>query len=274
MGVGQLEGMAGSGGSGAVSNGVGSNGVGSNGVGSNGVRNDAEGSDGAPNDAAGSDGVGSDVVSAAEGDPPAGGSSPSSPASEPPSAPPAPPLTGGGLVSSTTTHEFGLLEVASGVAQLDWVIENVTDLPIDTPLPTMTNAIDFQITRRCTESLAPHTSCVVGVAFMPLATGPRSSTLRMVASDGSTLELTVTGSGGRRVSIERNGQGSGEIISQPPGITCGETCSGLFEGNVVQLEARTSNGSGALFTGWSAPECPGLGRVCNLSLSSSRSVAA
>ncbi len=58
------------------------------------------------------------------------------------------------------------------------------------------------------------------------------------------------------VSISKPGGGSGTVISEPAGISCGDTCSAAFsQGTTLRLIATGTNGS--TFSGWGAP-CAGL----------------
>ena len=58
------------------------------------------------------------------------------------------------------------------------------------------------------------------------------------------------------VTVEKQGNGSGTVISTPPGIDCGRTCSGQFEaGTQVSLTAPAAAGS--TFAGWAA-DCSGM----------------
>lgn len=69
-------------------------------------------------------------------------------------------------------------------------------------------------------------------------------------------------------SLEITRIGAGTVTSTPAGIACGATCTGLFEhGTSVTLAARTTNGSGSVFSGW-AGDCSTAGPFhdCTVSL--------
>ncbi len=68
-----------------------------------------------------------------------------------------------------------------------------------------------------------------------------------------------------------NTVGSGSVISSPPGINCGSTCSASFSsGSSVTLAATPA--SGFAFTGWSG-SCTGTG-VCTVSMSAAKNLTA
>jgi hypothetical protein len=68
------------------------------------------------------------------------------------------------------------------------------------------------------------------------------------------------------------GSGHGTVQSNVGGIVCGTTCAALFDqGTSVTLTATPD--PGAVFAGWSAPECPGAG-ACAVTMSGPRSVVA
>ncbi|MGA8744680.1 MAG: hypothetical protein WB507_02300 [Solirubrobacterales bacterium] len=60
------------------------------------------------------------------------------------------------------------------------------------------------------------------------------------------------------LNVSKNGSGSGTVISQPAGITCGPICSARFsEASTVTLTAAPSAQSS--FTGWSGPDAGSCG---------------
>lgn len=73
------------------------------------------------------------------------------------------------------------------------------------------------------------------------------------------------------VTVQKAGNGTGNITSVPPGVNCGSTCS-------VTLDAGTSTtltasaGGFSLFTGWSGA-CTGTG-LCSLTMDASKQVTA
>jgi hypothetical protein len=80
-----------------------------------------------------------------------------------------------------------------------------------------------------------------------------------------TVEATVTATfnlapppGTFNLVVAKVGTGSGTVISDPPGIDCGTTCSNTFQnGTTVTLTAASSSGS--TFIGWSGGGCVGTG---------------
>lgn len=73
------------------------------------------------------------------------------------------------------------------------------------------------------------------------------------------------------LTTTRQGAGSGSVISNPPGIDCGATCTASYpSGTVVALSAAPSANSN--FTGWGGA-CTGAG-ACLVTMSQARSVTA
>jgi len=74
------------------------------------------------------------------------------------------------------------------------------------------------------------------------------------------------------LTISQTGTGTGMVTSSPSGISCGSTCSYVFDYNTaVTLTAAASNGS--IFSGWSGGGCSGIGD-CTVTMSSAQSVSA
>lgn len=62
----------------------------------------------------------------------------------------------------------------------------------------------------------------------------------------------------RSLQIEKTGAGEGTVTSSPAGIACGTDCAESYDAHtVVTLTATPADDS--VFTGWSAPGCPGTG---------------
>ncbi len=80
-----------------------------------------------------------------------------------------------------------------------------------------------------------------------------------------------TGTTSFTLTVTRSGEGSGTVVSSPPGISCGATCSASYaSGTTVTLTAAPASGSS--FGGWSGA-CTGSG-ACIVSMTAARAVTA
>ncbi len=87
---------------------------------------------------------------------------------------------------------------------------------------------------------------------------------------GATGAGGVAGSGGAgSFTISVTVVGTGTVTSVPAGISCPGTCSATIAASSVTLQARTTNGSDSVFTGWSDPQCAGPMRDCTRPLGAS-----
>lgn len=76
-----------------------------------------------------------------------------------------------------------------------------------------------------------------------------------------------------RVTVQKQGIGSGTITSTPLGIDCGTTCSGEFEqGTMVSFNAATAPGS--VFVVWSGGACSGAIPMCTVVFIANQTVTA
>ena len=76
-----------------------------------------------------------------------------------------------------------------------------------------------------------------------------------------------------RVTVQKQGIGSGTITSTPLGIDCGTTCSGEIEqGTMVSFNAATAPGS--VFVGWSGGACSGAVPTCTVVIIANQTVTA
>ena len=74
------------------------------------------------------------------------------------------------------------------------------------------------------------------------------------------------------LTVNKTGAGAGTVVSDPGGISCGETCSTTYDfGEVVTLTAVPETGSS--FSGWSGGGCTGTG-TCVVTMDAARSVTA
>lgn len=73
------------------------------------------------------------------------------------------------------------------------------------------------------------------------------------------------------VNKQGSGPGGGTVTSDPAGISCGATCSAVYNtGTNVTLYASTA--TGYTFTGWGVSDCPGTG-PCTLTMSGNKTVS-
>jgi hypothetical protein len=85
--------------------------------------------------------------------------------------------------------------------------------------------------------------------------------------DAGAFELPDAG----LVTVTLAGTGGGTVISVPPGIDCGGTCSNGFTGG-TQLELTAAAEAGSVFVGWS-DECAGTG-ACEFEVDGDKQVTA
>lgn len=96
----------------------------------------------------------------------------------------------------------------------------------------------------------------------------KATSIKSGWNDGSTRSSIYT----IQYSLSTIIVGQGTVTSSPTGISCGSTCSGIFnQGTVVTLTAFA--GSGYTFTGWSGGGCAGTA-PCAVTLNTTTSVTA
>jgi hypothetical protein len=175
------------------------------------------------------------------------------------------------LVSAITQADLGSGEVGATGSTFDWVLTNEGDVASDGASLVNTNGNEFAVQNGCSGVLAAGASCIVQVTFSPQQAGERAAVLTLSSSAGVTT-LEAFGNARVRLTITKNGVGT---VTSSSGIGCGSTCSGLFDvGDVVALQADTANGTNSLFTGWSATECAGPSRRCEITITSPRTIEA
>lgn len=100
-------------------------------------------------------------------------------------------------------------------------------------------------------------------------TGTGTCTVGVSAATVVTATFTLNS---YAVSVAKAGTGSGTVTSAPAGISCGATCSAVYNhGTAVTLTATPAVGSN--FTGWSGGGCAGTG-TCVVSVTAATSVTA
>jgi hypothetical protein len=101
--------------------------------------------------------------------------------------------------------------------------------------------------------------------------GSGACQVTMNAPKAVTATFNQTGGGTQTLTVTKAGTGSGTVMSSPPGIDCGPTCSASFPtGTIVTLTASAAPGS--VFTGWSGA-CSGSG-ACQVTMSAPKAVTA
>ena len=98
-----------------------------------------------------------------------------------------------------------------------------------------------------------------GFAFVGWSGGCTGTAGCSVTMDGDkTITANFTGTtSGRRLLVVKSGSGSGRVLSDPPGIECGQACTASYpDGTKVVLTASPTPGS--TFAGWSGA-CSGIG---------------
>ena len=100
------------------------------------------------------------------------------------------------------------------------------------------------------------------------ADGPACVTTMSAAKDITATFTLIT----HTVSVTREGNGSGSVTSDPPGIDCGAICSTSFEYNtLVTLTAAAD--AGTLFGGWMG-DCAVDGLVCVTTMTATKDISA
>jgi hypothetical protein len=173
------------------------------------------------------------------------------------------------LTSATPRADLGRTEVGTRGAVFSWVIQN--DGPGSTgPLSLSGGSADFDLQNGCSNGLPPGSTCVIAITFTPQDGGDRTSEL--VLGDGTTsVRLSLTGRALVRITVALDGVGR----VTGAGIDCGNTCSVVADiGDSLLLEASTTNGSGAFFSGWSHEGCEGPARTCPIVVGGAETVTA
>lgn len=74
------------------------------------------------------------------------------------------------------------------------------------------------------------------------------------------------------LTVAKEGSGTGDIVSAPAGISCGETCTGSF-GATVPVALTVTPSPGSVFSGWSGA-CIGQALTCYVTMDQAQNVTA
>lgn len=147
-----------------------------------------------------------------------------------------------------TAIDFGAVDIgATGSVALVVTNTGAAAAPID----AVTVGGVFGAAHDCPASLGAGASCTITLEFAPIALGPAEETL-VVASGADQVTAVLAGRGAFTLTIDRHGDG--EVVSDPPGIQCGSTCSARFTESVT-LTAVTGPG-GAVYWGPTCGDAP------------------
>jgi hypothetical protein len=178
---------------------------------------------------------------------------------------------GGSLEANVNRHDFGTLEVGVDAGSFTWVISNTAAVPTGTLSLLGPVADPYVVQNGCPAVLPPGGSCNIDVSFAPTSGGLAAGYIQFGQS-GQRLGLALSGTGLYRLDLQR--VGSGSMTEASNRLTCtDDACTGLLEPGTVTLSARTENGSGSFFTGWSLPECA-ANDDCVFELDGSKSITA
>lgn len=181
------------------------------------------------------------------------------------------------LQGSVPTYTFAPIELGQQTAAYDWTVRNVGDVPSGAVSVRLDggNAADFSQSNTCSGTLAPDAGCTVTLRLTPGAGGQRQATVTASATPGGAASVAITGTGQARLTVTKSGGGTGTVTSVPAGISCGATCTALYDLQTVILQARTTNGSNSVFAGWTgACASAGATRDCAVTTDLSKSVGA
>lgn len=96
-------------------------------------------------------------------------------------------------------------------------------------------------------------------------TGACAMTVTSDVAIGAAFALDYT------LVVQKQGTGSGTVVSNPAGISCGADCSETYAANTV-VSLTASPAAGSLFAGWGGA-CSGTG-ACSVTLDTAKSVTA
>ena len=152
--------------------------------------------------------------------------------------------------------DFG--DVETGVPKVETATVRNTGAVAAPVAPSVAGAGFLIRSTTCGATLAPGARCDVAVALQAPTLGDHTGVLRIDAA--MDLEVPLRGRGLGRITIAAGGAGRGVVTSSPPGIDCGDVCTGLFLGDVVLTAAP---GETSALGAWSVPGC-GPGPTCTV----------
>jgi hypothetical protein len=177
------------------------------------------------------------------------------------------------LSGTPASFSFGNLEVGVASTPTTWTVKNTGDAA--TTALALSNGNPAEVTvasNSCTGTLAAGASCAITASFKASAGGSRAGTLTLADTNNVATALALSATGLIRLTVSTTG--TGVVTSLPAGVSCGAACSVLLPPGDVTLQARTSNGSGFRFGGWSGGGCSGIFHDCLVNLTAPTTVTA
>ncbi len=188
-----------------------------------------------------------------------------------PTAAPAVTFDSGGV--DFVPQELGVMQTAIlGVT-------NSGSAPLTGNDPVGSTLGDFSAIHNC-YNIAPGASCQVQVRFTPQAVGARVAQLSFASNaSGAPHAVAVSGTGvagtaapiAYTLAVAKAGAGTGTVVSNPAGISCGAICSANFT-SATSVALTATPASGSTFAGWSGA-CSGV-NACNVTMDAVRNVTA
>jgi hypothetical protein len=77
---------------------------------------------------------------------------------------------------------------------------------------------------------------------------------------------------GKTLSVTKSGTGTGTVVSEPAGITCGSDCAETYNTPVFVTLTATAD-MGSIFTGWAGGGCGGTG-TCAVAMDATKAITA
>ncbi|MER2562694.1 MAG: hypothetical protein ABTQ32_18350 [Myxococcaceae bacterium] len=169
--------------------------------------------------------------------------------------------------ATTVTATFTRTQYTLAVSRAGSGTGTVTSLPSGINCGATCNA-SYDADTVVTLTATPGGTSTFG-GWSGACTGTGSCVVTLSAARSVTATFNVAQA---QLQVLKTGTGTGTVTSSPGAITCGASCSALFD--VTQTVVLTAvQDSSSTFTGWSGEGCSGTG-TCTVSMNVARTVAA
>jgi hypothetical protein len=164
------------------------------------------------------------------------------------------------LSAATDRVDLGGVEVGTAI-RYDWVVRGGALGPFTGLSLSSTSQEGLSLADGCGSRLEAGAECTIAVTLTPVALGTIVVALSLGDDAGARVDLTLTARGQGRITV--GVEGNGRILSTPPGIDCGATCSALFDPGFVSLQVEP--GPGMRFAGIDGASCRLPSPTCSVS---------